>query len=292
MVGSLDDVQVVLHDDHGIALVHQTVEHAEQDTDVLEVQTRGGLVQNVQGAARIALGKFGGQFHSLALASRQGGTGLAEFDITKTNVLKHLYLLQDGRLVLEELHRLVYGHVQNVCYTLATEAHLQSLTVVALATALLARHHNIGQEVHLYALVSIARTSLAPSTLHIEREAAGLVATNLCLGKVHEEVAYVVEHIGVCGRVAARSTTEGSLVNIHHLVHVLQALHRIVWQGVGERAVEVLRKDWVQGVVDERALARTAHTRYADEFAKGEGGGNVLQVISLGAMYGNAFAVA
>ena len=195
-------------------------------------------------------------------------------------------------MVLEELHGLVYGHVQYVGNTLATEAHLQCLAVVALATALLARHHHVGQEVHLYALVSVARTGLAPSALHVEGEASRLVTPYLCLGEVHEEVAYVVEHVGVRGRVAPRGSSQGSLVNVHHLVHVLQSLHRVVWQGVGKRAVEVLREDGMQGIVDERALSRTAHTCDADEFAQGEGGGNVLQVVATSPVYGDALSVA
>ena len=47
VVGSLDDVQVVLHDDHGVALVHKAVQHGEEHADVLEVQTSGGLVQYI-----------------------------------------------------------------------------------------------------------------------------------------------------------------------------------------------------------------------------------------------------
>src|SRR6059036_2928262 len=46
-VGGLDDVHVVLDDHHGIALIHQPVQHLEQPPDVGEVQARGRLVQDV-----------------------------------------------------------------------------------------------------------------------------------------------------------------------------------------------------------------------------------------------------
>ena len=60
VVGRLDDIEVVLDDQHGVALVYQPLEHAQQHADVLEVQARGGLIEDVEGATRIALGQFRG----------------------------------------------------------------------------------------------------------------------------------------------------------------------------------------------------------------------------------------
>ncbi len=50
-VGGLDDVEVVLDHDHGVAGVDQAVEHFEQLADVLEVEAGGGLVEDVEGLA-------------------------------------------------------------------------------------------------------------------------------------------------------------------------------------------------------------------------------------------------
>ncbi len=54
-VGGLDDVEVVLDDDHRVALVHEAREHRDQLADVLEVQTGGRLVQDVDRTAGGAL---------------------------------------------------------------------------------------------------------------------------------------------------------------------------------------------------------------------------------------------
>ncbi len=64
VVGSLDDprlrgdrLQIVLDQHHGIALVHQPVQHFEELADILEMETRGRLVRNgerLAGAAPIA----------------------------------------------------------------------------------------------------------------------------------------------------------------------------------------------------------------------------------------------
>ena len=51
VVGGLDDVEVVLDDDHGVALGDQLVQHVEQPLDVREVEAGGRLVEDVERAA-------------------------------------------------------------------------------------------------------------------------------------------------------------------------------------------------------------------------------------------------
>ena len=68
-VGVGDDVQVVLDDHHGVALVHQPLEHSEQLADVLEVQAGGRLVQDVDGAPGGAALELGGELDALGLAA-------------------------------------------------------------------------------------------------------------------------------------------------------------------------------------------------------------------------------
>ena len=74
-VRGLDDIQVVLDDDHGVALVDQRVQHAEQLGDVLEVQAGRGLVEDVDRPAGRALLQFGGELDPLRLAAGQRGAG-------------------------------------------------------------------------------------------------------------------------------------------------------------------------------------------------------------------------
>src|SRR5699024_2374736 len=81
VVGRLDDVQVVLDDDHRVPLVDQPVQHLEQLADVLEVQARGRLVQHVDGASVGALVQLGGELDALRLAAGEGGGGLAELHV-------------------------------------------------------------------------------------------------------------------------------------------------------------------------------------------------------------------
>ena len=51
VVGALDDVQIVLDDHHGVAAVHQPLEHLQQLAHVVGVEAGGGLVQDIDGLA-------------------------------------------------------------------------------------------------------------------------------------------------------------------------------------------------------------------------------------------------
>ena len=51
VVGGLDDVEVVLDHEHGVALVGKPFQHTEELADIVEVQSGRGLVQKIDGAA-------------------------------------------------------------------------------------------------------------------------------------------------------------------------------------------------------------------------------------------------
>ena len=77
-VHALDHFQVVLDHDHRIAGIHQALEHLQQALHVGEMQAGGRLIQDVERAARGALGEFGGQLDALGLAAGEGGGGLTD----------------------------------------------------------------------------------------------------------------------------------------------------------------------------------------------------------------------
>ena len=55
-VRGLDDIQVMFDHDDGIAVIAQLVQHPQQLFYVMEMQTRSGFIQYVQGLAGVALG--------------------------------------------------------------------------------------------------------------------------------------------------------------------------------------------------------------------------------------------
>src|SRR5690606_21295474 len=86
VVGHLDDVQVVLDHQHGVSLVHQALQHADQLLHVVEVQTGGGFVQDVEGTAGAAAAQLAGQLDALGLATAQGGAALAQLHVAQAHV--------------------------------------------------------------------------------------------------------------------------------------------------------------------------------------------------------------
>src|SRR3712207_2424974 len=78
-------------------------------------------------------------------------------------------------------------------------------------------------EVHLYPDLAVAPARLAPPALDVEAEPARLVAPYLRLGGGREELADVVEDLGVGRRVRARRAPDRALVYVYDLVGVLHA---------------------------------------------------------------------
>ncbi len=85
-VGVLHHVQIVLDHDHGVARIHQPRQHAQQLINVREVQTRGRLIKNVQGATGGFLGQLARQLHPLRLAAGQGGGRLAQGHVAQAHL--------------------------------------------------------------------------------------------------------------------------------------------------------------------------------------------------------------
>ncbi len=68
-VGLLDDVEMVLDDEHGVAEIDEALQDVEEFSDIVEVQAGGGLVEDVEGAAGLALGKLAGELDALGFAA-------------------------------------------------------------------------------------------------------------------------------------------------------------------------------------------------------------------------------
>ena len=77
-VGALDDLHVVLDDDKAVAVVDEAVEHSKQPGDIVEVQTRGGFIENEQRARLAPFGEMSGQLEALGFSAAQRVDGLAK----------------------------------------------------------------------------------------------------------------------------------------------------------------------------------------------------------------------
>src|SRR5258708_19073687 len=105
---------------------------------------------------------------------------------------------------------------------------LQGLGIVALDLTDLARHVHIGQEVHLNFDDALPFAGLAPSSLHIKREAARLVAAYARLGYLGKEFTDAGERSGIGRRIGAWCAPNRRLIDIDYLVQVLHTLNGIM----------------------------------------------------------------
>src|SRR5712691_11047492 len=167
-VGGLNDIDVVLDHHHRVAGVAQSMQHFEQQLDVVEMQACGRLVEDVQRAPGVALRELERQLHALRLAARERRRRLAQPHVAQADVDQRLQLSGDRRNRGEEAGRLAHGHLQHFVDVAALVAHLQRLAVVALAVAHVAGDVDVGQEVHLDLGDAIALAGLATAALDVE----------------------------------------------------------------------------------------------------------------------------
>src|SRR5213592_1507190 len=261
------------------------MQHFEQQAHVFEVQSGRRLVQDVEGAPRVALRQLGRELDSLRLASGQGGSRLAEVDIAEPYVVQELQFRADARLVLEEVESLAHRQVEHVRDRLSFIAHLERLPVVAPALAHLARDVHVGEEVHLDLHEAVALARFAASSLHVEGKAPGPVAADLRLGEEREQLANRGEEPRVRGGVRAGSAADGALIDVDHLIDKVEPFNPVVRPRHHLGAIEVPRQGPVQDVGDERGFPRARDPRDGDEQAEGQFDGQVAEVVLAGPDY-------
>src|SRR5207245_1233686 len=90
------------------------LQNVEKFSHVVEVQAGGGLVEDVERAAGLALGELASQLDALGLAAGKGGGGLAEGDVTEADFDKRRKSLLNLRNVFEEVERVGARQIENI----------------------------------------------------------------------------------------------------------------------------------------------------------------------------------
>ncbi|CAI08311.1 hypothetical protein ebB134 [Aromatoleum aromaticum EbN1] len=224
-VGSLDDIEVVLDDDDGVAVIAQAVQYAEQQLDVAKVQAGRRLVEDVEGTAGVAFRQLERELDALRFAARKRRRALPEANVAEANVHERFEFARDRWNGAEELQRVFDRHVEHFEDRLALVADFQRLTVVALAVADVARHVHVGQEVHLDLDQPVALAGFAAPALDVEREAPRPVAARTRFGHAGKKFAHGGQQAGVRRRIRARRPADRRLVDTDDLVEELQPVN-------------------------------------------------------------------
>ena len=75
-------------DEHGVAEIDEALQDVEEFSDVVEVQSSGGLVEDVKCAAGLAFRELAGELDALSFSAGKYGSELAERDVAEADFYK------------------------------------------------------------------------------------------------------------------------------------------------------------------------------------------------------------
>src|SRR5512138_1074467 len=279
-VRRLDDIQVVLDHDDTAAFVAQTLQHAEQLFDVVEVQPSGGLIKNVERPSGRAFRELLRELYALCFAARQRRRVLAESNIREPDIDERLELRRDDRRIAKELERILDGHLEHLVDVLALVADLERLAVVSPAFAHVARHVDVRQEMHLDLDHAVALACLASAAFDVEAKAPRLITASARFRDRREDLADGREQAGVRRRVRARRAADRALIDVDDAIDLLQAFDGVARRGVGRCIVQRTRDMSIERVIDERRFSRAGYAGHARHDSKGNLDGDAAKVIA------------
>src|ERR1700674_2647033 len=97
-------------------------------------------------------------------------------NVAQPHVMQRLELGLNLWNILQHWDRVFHSRFQKIRNRMTFILHLQSLTVIAPPATYIASDIHVRQEVHFYALQSVALTRLAAAAFHVEAESPGLIA--------------------------------------------------------------------------------------------------------------------
>ena len=137
------------------------------------------------------------------------------------------------------------------------EADRECFLVVTPSVTNIAEHVHVGQEVHLDAPLTLALASLAPPTLHVEREAPRLVSALARFRQHGEQVSDRRKNSSVSRRIRPWRAPDRRLVDLNRFVDLVDADYAPMFAGVFARTVEIAGQRPVKNIRHQRRFART-----------------------------------
>ena len=147
------------------------------------------------------------------------------------------------------------GQIEQIGNRESLVAYRQGLGVVTFAATDLASNINIRQEIHFDATLAVALASLASSTLHVETKTSGLVTAFAGFGQHRIQFPDRSEDSRISGGIRARRAADGCLIDLNHLVDMLDAGNRAMRARFFHGAVQILRQRTIQNVIDQRGFS-------------------------------------
>src|SRR5689334_17041087 len=171
-VAAVGNAHVMFHHDDGIAGVDQPAELYDELLDVSRMQSRGGLVKDVERVAALRPLQLGGKLDPLRLAAGKLRRRLAKSQIAQADLPQDIEGPAHLRLLGKEREGGIDRHSQNGGDVLAAVFYFESFGVVARAMTARARGIDAGQEQQLDANKALALAGLAAALGDVEGKAS------------------------------------------------------------------------------------------------------------------------
>ena len=150
--------------------------------------------------------------------------------IAQSYVNERLQLRRNCRDILKECIGFADRHLQYIVDVLALISYSQRIIPISPATTFAAYDIDGRKEVHFDDLYSRTLTFLASAARDIEREASCLETSYLGVRSRFKEVADIIEHSSECCRIASRSPSYRTLVNLYKFVDILYTYNLVIWK--------------------------------------------------------------
>ena len=193
MIRALDDVQIMLDDQHTAARFAEPLEYLQQSLHVVYMQSRSRLVENIERAPRVSPAQLGCEFYALRLAAGELRARLTDLDIAQAHIVERLQFPCDLRQRLKEAKRFLHRHIEHIIDVFAFVVHFQRFAIITLSAADLAGNVDIRQEVHLNLDDAVSVASLASAALDVETEASVAVAAHSGIRRIGKHCTDEVE---------------------------------------------------------------------------------------------------
>ena len=280
-VGRLDDIQVVLNDQDGGSGPHQAAKGPQQLVDIIEMQTGGGFVEQVERILAHLAGQVKGQLDPLGFPARERGGGLAQPEVAQPHILQHSQLPGQPGDGGEEAQCLPHGHLQHFVDILAFVAHLQQARFEASPLAFLAHQLHVRQKLHLHGNGSISPAMIAAASRQIEGKVTGAQPPLPSLPSRGKQLANRIEGLDVGDRIGAGGSADRRLVHQQNVRDPVVALHPPVVAPIRGLSLAGLQGG-VEDLVNQCRLPGAGYSGDAGDDSEGNLRVQPLEVVLLG----------
>ena len=96
VVGTLNNIHVMFDDEDGMATFYEGVKGLQQTINVVEMQTRGGFVEDKEGGGLTLLSNEVGELDALVFTTRECRRVLPQFDVSQAHVFEGFQTSDDS----------------------------------------------------------------------------------------------------------------------------------------------------------------------------------------------------